>query len=174
MKNPDAFATRLAAFVGIGLLGLVWVGAGRAQQRGGTTHTIFLTALEVKGATTADKLAPPSLDPAELSKGYGFKAPGVADKTSPRKWEVSSYLFSPSFVAVRQGDTVALTVFVVNGDAHEVWITGPDGQKVVPNAKWQRGREYRIAFVAEKAGAYQLMCSEHAPSMIATFLALAR
>jgi hypothetical protein len=29
------------------------------QAAGPTTHTIFMTAVEVKGGTTADKLAPP-------------------------------------------------------------------------------------------------------------------
>jgi hypothetical protein len=36
-------------------------------------------------------------------------------------------------VVVRQGDTVALTVFVVNGDEHEVHVTAPDGTLVVPH-----------------------------------------
>jgi hypothetical protein len=69
---------------------------------------------------------------------------------------------------------VALTVFVVNGDEHEVWISAPDGLKVVPNTVWQRGREYHAEFVAEKVGAYQLACSNHAPTMTATFLVLPR
>ena len=69
---------------------------------------------------------------------------------------------------------MVLTTFVVNGDEHEVWVTAPDGTKVVPNTKWHRGREYTVRFVAGKVGAYQLTCSEHAPSMAATFLVLPR
>jgi len=139
-----------------------------------TTHNIFITGLEVKGSTTADKLAPPSINPKDLSKGYGYKGPGEADKNAPQKWEVASYIFSPSVVTVRQGDTVKLTAFLVNGDEHEVWISDPEGQKVVANTKWNRGREYTAQFVAKKAGSYQLICSEHAPSMITTFLVLPR
>ncbi len=138
------------------------------------THTIFMTGMEVKGATTADKLAPPPVNPKDLSKGYGFKAPGEADKQNPQKWEVASYVFAPSFVVVRQGDTVKLTVFLVNGDEHEVWVTGPDGREVVAKRMWNRGREYEVSFVAEKPGSYQLTCSNHAPSMLATFLVLPR
>jgi plastocyanin len=83
-------------------------------------------------------------------------------------------VFAPSFVVVRQGDTVKLTVFLVNGDEHEVWVTGPDGREVVAKRMWNRGREYEVSFVAEKPGSYQLTCSNHAPSMLATFLVLPR
>lgn len=138
------------------------------------THTIFVTGMEVKGATTSDKLAPPAVNPKGLSKGYGFKAPGEADKRNPQKWQVASYIFTPSFVTVRQGDTVELTAFIVNGDEHEVSITAPDGQRVVGPTKWNRGREYHVQFVAEKTGAYHLGCSNHAPSMTMTFLVLPR
>ncbi len=160
---------------GVTLLGLsLSPGVSFGQTAAPTTHTIFLTALEVKGGTTADKLAPPAVNPKDLSKGYDFKNPGEADKQNPQRWEVSSYMFSPGFVTVRQGDTVKLTAFIVNGDKHEVWITAPDGRKIVADTVWNRGREYHIQFVAEKVGTYQLICSEHAPSMITTFLALPR
>ena len=143
-------------------------------QTGGSTHTIFISAVEIKGGTSADSLAPPAINPKDLSKGYDFKGPGEADKGNPKRWEVSSYSFSPSFVTVRQGDKVELTAFIVNGDKHEVWVAAPDGKKVVNNTTWNRGREYKVQFVAEKAGVYQLVCSEHAPSMIATFLVVPR
>jgi plastocyanin len=147
---------------------------GLAQIGGPTAHTIFMTAVEVKGGTTADKLAPPPVNPKDLSKGYEFKAPGEADKGNPQRWEVSSYRFDPGFVTVRQGDRVNLTVFVVNADEHEVRISDPDGREVVPMTKWNRGREYQVSFVVRKVGAYQLTCSAHAPTMAATFLVLPR
>jgi plastocyanin len=153
---------------------LLLTGRSLGQTDAPTSHTIFITVLEVKGGTTADKLAPPGINPKDISKGYEFKPPGEADKNNPKRWEVSSYLFSPGFVTVRQGDRVNLTVFVVNGDEHEVWIAAPDGQRVVAAAKWNRGREYTVQFVAEKTGSYQLVCSAHAPTMAATFLALPR
>lgn len=139
-----------------------------------TSHTIFITAVEVKGGTTADKLAPPPINPKNLSKGYEFKPPGEADKSNPQKWEVSSYKFDPGFVTVRQGDTLKLTVFVVNGDEHETRITDPDGREVIGKTKWNRGREYHVSFVVKKVGAYQLICSTHAPTMTATFFVLPR
>jgi plastocyanin len=75
-------------------------------------------------------------------------------------------------VTIRRGDTVRLTVFVVNGDAHEVWVAGPDGQRIVESATWNRGREYHLEFVATNPGTYQLVCSTHAPTMTASFVVL--
>lgn len=170
MKTPRSFPISSATFISAAVLALLLAGDVGAQQSAGTTHTIFLTVFEVKGSTTTDKLAPPSVNPKDISKGYEFKAPGVADKNAPQKWEVSSYLFTPAFVTVRQGDEVILNVFVVNGDEHEVWITAPDGERVLPKTTWNRGREYRVRFLAAKAGAYQLTCSNHAPTMAAAFL----
>jgi plastocyanin len=131
-----------------------------------------MTAVEIKGSTITDTLAPPAVKPSELSKGYGFKGPGEADKTAPQRWEVASYSFAPGFITVQQGDTVTLTVFVVNGDHHDVAVLAPDGQVVVPTAVWQRGREYQVSFVAENMGTYQLKCLAHAPSMTANILVL--
>ncbi len=135
----------------------------------GTTHAVSMTVMEVKGSTTATSLKPPEIDPKGLSSGYGYKKPGVADKGDPGKWQVSTYLFSPSHVSVKAGDTVDLTVFVVNGNAHYVELTGPDGKKVTDAGVWKRGREYKLSFVASKTGLYVLTCVTHSPTMTATF-----
>jgi len=134
-----------------------------AQKPTPTTHTIFVTAVELKGATTADKLLPPPVNPNDLSKGYEFKPPGEADKNDPKKWEVSRYRFDPGFVTVRQGDSVKLRIFVVNGDEHEVGIADPDRREVVAKAKLNRGREYELSFSAKKIGSYQLTCTPTRP-----------
>jgi plastocyanin len=157
------------------LIMAAWLsGQGAQGQQAPGTHTIFMTAVEIKGSTTADKLAPPAVNPADLSKGYTFKGPGEADKTAPQRWEVSSYMFVPGFITVPQGDSLTLTAFIVNGDQHDVAILSPDGQVAVPTAIWQRGREYRVSFVAEKAGIYQLKCFAHAPTMTANILVMPR
>jgi plastocyanin len=148
-------------------------GRGVAAQQP-TAHVVFMTAVEIKGSTTSDKLRPPSTNPTDLSKGYGFTPPGDADRNAPQKWEVSSYLFAPGFITVHQGDSVTLTVFVVNGDSHEVRVVAPDGRAVMPARTWHRGQEYRVSFVAERVGTYQLSCSAHAPTMTASILVLPR
>lgn len=156
------------------LLLFVLPGQVLGQTAGATTHTIFMSAIEIKGGTSADKLAPPPVNPKDLSKGYEFKPPGEADKKDPKRWEVSSYMFSPSTAAVRQGDTVKLTAFVVNGDEHQVKVNDPDGREVIAETKWNRGREYQLSFVAKKLGTYYLTCSDHAPTMTATIVVLPR
>lgn len=170
MRLKSQRSLRAAALLGL----FLWVAEGLGQSVAPTAHTIFMSAVELKGATTADALAPPTVNPKELSKGYEFKPPGVADKSDRKKWEVSSYRFAPGFVTVRQGDTVNLTVFIINGDEHEVGITDPDGREVASKAKWNRGREYKVSFVAKKVGSYHLTCSTHAPTMAVTFFVLPR
>ncbi len=139
-----------------------------------TTHTLFMNVVEYKGSTTSEKLAPPQVNPATLSKGYVYKGPGEADKTAPQQWEIDSYAFAPVFVIVPQGDTVAVRVFVVNGDKHEVSVVAPDGQVAVPTATWTRGGEYPVSLKAEKVGTYKLSCAIHGPSMTANILVLPR
>lgn len=160
--------------LGVACLGLFFSVSEGLAQGTPTAHTIFMTAIEVKGATTADKLAPPPVNPRDISKGYDFKAPGKSDKSDPKKWEVSSYRFAPGFVTVRQGDSVKLRIFVVNGDEHEVGITDPEGREAVAKTTLNRGREYELAFSAKKVGSYHLTCSTHAPTMAAIVLVLPR
>jgi plastocyanin len=150
-------------------------GGSRRQGPTGAQHASGLHDCgEMKGSTTTDTLPPPAVNPADRSKGYGFKGPGEAEKTVPQRWEVASYSFVPGFITVPQGDTVRLTVFVVNGDQHDVAVLAPDGQVVVPTAIWQRGREYQVSFVGEKVGTYQLKCFAHAPTMTANMLVVPR
>ncbi len=73
-----------------------------------------------------------------------------------------------------QNDTVKLTVFIVNGDEHDIRVTDPEGREVITMIKWNRGREYNVSFVAKKIGSYQMTCSNHAPTMAATILVLPR
>lgn len=164
---------RIAVF-GVAMIFILVAGldTASAHKMKSTTHTIFMSVVEIKGSTTSDKLVPPYVNPKDLSKGYGYKAPGEADKSNPQKWEVASYMFAPAFMTIHKGDTVNLTVFVINGDKHEVWVTAPDGTKAMANTNWNRGREYSVSFVADQDGKYELVCSDHSPSMIATFLVL--
>lgn len=150
-----------------------------AQQTPGIAHDIHITAVQFKGSTTSDKVAAPPVDPRKLSRGYAYKGPGQADPSAPQRWEVASYQFSPSYVTVQQGDTVVLTVFIADGDHHDVQLTEPEDESILHESilyksTWDRGREYTLFFLAKKVGAYRLTCATHAPSMTATFLVLPR
>jgi hypothetical protein len=69
------------------------LGAVSAQPGPARIHRIYLSAVEFKGTTTRDKLAPPSLNPGNASRGYEHKDPGDADPSDPEQWEVMSYQF---------------------------------------------------------------------------------
>src|SRR5262249_4172185 len=90
-----------------------------------------MTAVEFRGSTSTDKLAPPSIDPSKLSQGYTYKAPGKADPLAPRRWEVGTFQFSPSFVTAYLDDSIMLSVFIADGDHHDVQLTDPEGRVVI-------------------------------------------
>lgn len=85
MGHPGPFLARLTMVAAAALVAIFLSRSAGAEQRGPMTHTIFLTALEVKGSTTTDKLAPPSVNPADVSKGYGFKGPGRGPREQERR-----------------------------------------------------------------------------------------
>ena len=139
-----------------------------------TEHFIEVTAFEVKGATSANDLAPPSVDPSTLSDGFGFKAPGEYDPDNPDKWQVASYMWLPGQMVAYQGDTLNLHFFVLNGNEHQVWIEGPDGETVVDETEMNRGREYNMSVSLATAGVYRLICNNHEPTMTAEIVVLPR
>lgn len=137
-------------------------------------RTFYVTGLEYKGSTSTKDLAAPPVDPKDLGDGYRYKKPGDADKSDATKWEVSTYRWEPGTMQAFQGDKVNLVGFIVNGDKHKTWIEDPAGGTTMKEQEWNRGREYKFSFVAEKAGYYILHCDEHDPSMTAYVLVLPR
>ncbi len=155
------------------LLALTIAGCAGIEEAGlsGESVTIDVNVIEIKGAT--DGIEPPSVDPASLSSGYKFSAPGDYDAENPDKWQVSSYMFSPAELVVTQGSDVTLRTFVLNGDEHVTWLLAPDGSKV-PGTDFtlNRGRQYEIEFTADQAGYYTWECTNHHPTMSAKILVM--
>lgn len=170
---------RLMALAGlVALLAAVSVACSRADEYAAslpapTSRNVQMTAFEIKGSTSASKLAPPSVDPATLSSGYGFKNVGVYEPDSD-KWQVASYMWSPGEVTAFQGDTLDLNIFVLNGNIHETWVQGPNGETVVGPIELNRGREYTISVGVLEPGVYRLICTTHAPTMTAEIVVLPR
>src|SRR5262245_18410320 len=140
-----------------------------AHPRG---HSIYMTAVEFRGSTSTDKLAPPSIDPSKLSQGYTYKAPGKADPLAPRRWEVGRFQFRPSFVTAYLDDSFILAVFIADVDHHDAQLTDPDVEGVIAKATWDRARHYTKFFQVDKVGDYHLECGIHRPSMTATIRVL--
>ena len=134
-------------------------------------HHFYLTGVEWKGTTSADKLEAPGVDPTTLSNGYRFKDVGF-DESNPANWQVASYVWTPGAMVVSQGDAVDLTAFVVNGDNHHNRLVATDGTQVGDAIDMNRGREYTISFTADQTGVYRLVCDTHGPSMTADILVL--
>ena len=133
-----------------------------------------VTGVEWKGATSIDSLAAPTTDPKTLSSGYRYKAPGEFEPTNPKRWEVSSYVWSPGAMTALQGDKITLRTFIINGDEHAACMEAPDGTKVVQAQNLNRGRQYLLTFTAAQAGTYKLICGSHAPTMTAAITVLPR
>ena len=134
-------------------------------------RVIYVTGFEVKGTTSTEDLAVPEVDPATLSAGYGYDAPGF-DEENPTDWRVATYLWSPGNMTAYQGDSIDLNIFMVNGNSHIVRVDGPDGSTVVPDIEMNRGREYNLEFDVTQAGVYKLICLTHTPTMTADILVL--
>ncbi|MBI4320576.1 MAG: hypothetical protein HY675_18960 [Chloroflexi bacterium] len=128
---------------------------------------VYMNAMEVKGSTTTDGLAAPDKNPEEMSKGFAYQKPGDFDKSNPKAWQVSSYMFEPSAVTVFQGDRVKISMFVINGNKHRDRVEDPDGKVIIPEQERNRGRQYELSFMADKPGVYRLVCEEHKPTMTA-------
>ncbi len=163
--------TLLLAMLILTSLIIVGCGGGVTSALPAQSVTFDINLIEIKGAT--DGIEAPSTDPESLSSGYKFSPPGAFDSEKLERWQVSSYMFSPSELVVSQGSEVTLRTFVLNGDVHVARILAPDGS-VVPGTEitMNRGRQYEIVFVADQTGFYSWECSNHGPTMTAKILVL--
>jgi plastocyanin len=135
--------------------------------------TFYLSGVEYKGSTTIESLVAPTEDPANLAPAYRYKGPGH-DSSSPTKWEVSVYQWSPNAMTAFQGDTVRLVFFAANGDKHTTNIIGPDGEEIMPAQVINRGRQFEYVFKAEAVGMYFIGCTDHRPNMTAALAVIPR
>lgn len=158
----------LALLVAMAALFLAVAACGNGSDS--EVKEFHLTGVEWKGTTSADSLAPPEVDPTALSAGYRFKQIGF-DSENPQNWQVASYVWTPGSMVVNQGDLVKLSAFIVNGDHHASRLIAPDGS-VLQTLEMERGREYKLSFVATQPGTYRLLCDTHGPSMTANILSL--
>lgn len=81
----------------------------------------------------------------------------VTDRGRPNINKMERYVFDPGFFVVDKGDRVTLKIHDLKGDKHiiEVPAFGVKETQIV------RGEEKTITFVANKAGVFEIKCTNH-------------
>jgi len=118
------------------------------------TRTIYMAAVEPKGGT---QVTSESFPTAALPAGGGYvlKAPDGSGR-----WEVSTYQWQPSFIVVRQGEQVTLEIIGINGAEHLAALP-----PFVNTFTVRRGQITKVAFTANRAGMFPILCVNHQPTM---------
>ena len=152
------YAVAILAIVAIVLAGvstgLVLV---RPAPPSPVTRDFFLVAGEWKTTLSNTTLAAGSM----LTNGTVFTQPWVI--SGPTKVDVERYRWDPVALVVNKGDTVRVTVHVVNGNDHTFIIT--DYTVNVTNLdkvfRYTQAERNGLQFVADKAGIFQFVCTTH-------------
>lgn len=151
----------------VGILIVVATGGVYAQSpvpeeaTTGTARTIYMAAVEPKGGTTVDSEPYPT---EALPPGAGYN---LVEPNDEGRWEVSTYRWMPGTIVVNQGDEVTLEIIGINGAEHPFTIEGYDMTGTVT-----RGHVTTVAFTADKAGIFSLVCTIHLPSMTTDLVVL--
>lgn len=147
-----------------------WLGAGCAMlaavaaagEASAAKRRFTVLAVEPKGGVTQDKEAFPA---SALPTGGGYVLSAPAPGTG--RWEVSAYVWAPAQIVVEEGDEVTLEFVGVNGAAHPTTITA-----LGKSFDLKRGEAQSVTFVADKVGAFGIVCATHQPSMNAEIVVL--
>lgn len=84
------------------------------------------------------------------------EAPVVDRERGPVK-EMERYTFDPPFLVVNKGDTVVLKIHALKGAKHVIDIKDFGVNEVTIN----KGEQKEIKFVANKAGTFKFLCTNH-------------
>lgn len=81
----------------------------------------------------------------------------VVDRGQPDVKKMDRYTFDPGFLVVDKGDRVTLKIHDLKGDKHIIEIPAFG----VKETQVLRGEEKTISFVADKAGVFEIKCTNH-------------
>lgn len=81
----------------------------------------------------------------------------VVDRGQPDTKKMDRYTFDPGFLVVDKGDRVTLKIHDLKGDKHIIEIPAFG----VKETQVLRGEEKTISFVADKAGVFEIKCTNH-------------
>ena len=87
------------------------------------------------------------------------EAPVVDRDRGPVK-KIERYTFHPGFLIVNRGDKVVLKIHALKGDKHIIEVPAfKTGETQI-----LRGEEKTVSFVANKAGVFEIKCTNHVDS----------
>ena len=89
-------------------------------------------------------------------KAKDGEAPVVDRSRGPVK-EMERYTFDPAFLVVDRGDTVVLKIHALKGSKHVLEIKDFG----IPETTINKGEEKTVRFVADKAGTFKFVCTNH-------------
>jgi plastocyanin len=81
----------------------------------------------------------------------------VVDRNRGAVKEMERYTFDPGFLVVNKGDTVVLKIHALKGSKHVLEIKDFD----IPETTINKGEEKTVRFVADKAGTFKFVCTNH-------------
>ncbi len=81
----------------------------------------------------------------------------VVDRNRGAVKEIERYTFDPPFLVVNKGDTVVLKIHALKGSKHVLEIKDFG----VPETTILKGEEKTVKFVADKAGTFKFLCTNH-------------
>jgi plastocyanin len=158
--------TRLGlARLGLALLGGAMLAAAPALAQDRVFH-IATVHLDGSGHERGDALHPqPEPYPAQAAlPGGGHLIRRVG---ADGAWNVRMFLFEPSQIVVRQGETVVLIFVGVHGPAHEIVVDG-----VAEPLRLRRGETASVRLVAQQPGSIRFASKGREPTMAGEVLVL--
>ena len=84
----------------------------------------------------------------------------VTDRNRGPVKKIERYVFHPGFLVVNRGDKVVLKIHALKGDKHIIEVPAfKTGETQI-----LRGEEKTVSFVANKAGIFEIKCTNHVDS----------
>ena len=84
----------------------------------------------------------------------------VTDRNRGPVKKIERYVFHPGFLVVNRGDKVVLKIHALKGDKHIIEVPAfKTGETQI-----LRGEEKTVSFVANKAGVFEIKCTNHVDS----------
>ena len=142
-------------------------GAAAPARPGEQVFHIMTVHLDAKTSVKGDASHPPEPFPSSAASTGGGLIVRPPDEQGT--WSVRAFVFQPSQVVVRQGDTVVLNFVGVQGPSHTIAL---DGQNERISLK--RGEMKSLRFVAEQPGTIRFMSVGREPTMQGSILVLRR